>query len=136
MKKPPEEEGMRWLDQATEDLITARILFENERFYMVCYAAQQVAEKALKAYLYYRGEEIVTGHSIEELCKWAEEYDAGFAKLKGDIAILDGYYLPTRYPNALAASIPARIYNKKAGRDTLDLAEKTVEFVRKKMNRG
>lgn len=41
-------------------------------------------------------------------------------------AILDGYSVPTRYPNSLPESIPARVYAREAAR----LAEEIVTFVR------
>lgn len=46
------KEAMRWLDQAKEDLDSARILLENQKYYMVCFLSQQIAEKALKAVTY------------------------------------------------------------------------------------
>ncbi len=95
--------------------------------------AQQIAEKALKAYLYSQGEELVVGHSVEELCQWAAELDPAFKRLGGEVSILDNYYIPTRYPNGLPASIPAKVFNKKAATDALALAEKTLSLVRKKL---
>lgn len=56
---------MRWLMQAEEDLSSAKYLFEGERYYLVCFLSQQIAEKAIKAFLYSKGEEIVTGHSVK-----------------------------------------------------------------------
>ena len=43
---------------------------------MVCFISQQIAEKALKAYLYARGEEIAVRVSVTSLCEWAENYTA------------------------------------------------------------
>jgi HEPN domain-containing protein len=95
--------------------------------------AQQMAEKALKAYLYSQGEELVVGHSVEELCRWAGELDPAFKRLGDEVSILDNYYIPTRYPNGLPASIPARVFNKKAAKEALTLAEKTLTLARKKL---
>ena len=36
------------------------------------------------------------------------------------MAILDGYYVPTRYPNSIPDSIPAKIYNEKAAKEGED----------------
>lgn len=133
MKRPASEEGRRWLEQAEEDLSTARYLLQGGKFYMVCFVSQQIAEKALKGYLYSQGEELVVGHSVEELCEWAAEFTPDFEALKGEISILDSYYIPTRYPNGLPASIPARVFNKKTAEDTLQLAQKTLELVKRKV---
>lgn len=52
MRKKPLEEGQRWLRQAQEDLRWARHLAEQGAYHLACFLAQQVAEKALKAFLY------------------------------------------------------------------------------------
>jgi len=52
MMRQRDNEARRWLDQAVEDLASARVLFDAERHYLVCFMAHQIAEKALKAYLY------------------------------------------------------------------------------------
>ena len=44
--------------------------------------------------------------------------------------ILDGYDIPTRYPNRLPDSIPARVYTEHAAGETVALAREIVEFVR------
>jgi HEPN domain-containing protein len=55
-------EGRRWLRQAEQDLDDARYNLEGDRYHLVCFLSQQSAEKALKAFLYARGEEMVWGH--------------------------------------------------------------------------
>jgi HEPN domain-containing protein len=45
-------------------------------------------------------------------------------------SILDGYYVPTRYPNGLPGSIPARVYTRDAAQEAVRLAEEAVLFVR------
>ena len=68
MRGDAREEGRRRLEQAEEDLRWARDLAERGGYHIACFLAQQVGEKALKALLYARGEEIVLGHSVERLC--------------------------------------------------------------------
>lgn len=63
MRKTPIEEVRRWLDQAREDLKWARRLAEEGGYHLACFLAQQVVEKALKAFLYAQGESVVLGHS-------------------------------------------------------------------------
>jgi hypothetical protein len=53
--------------------------------------AQQVAEKAIVAYLYAQGEEVVIGNSVEALARWAVEYGPSFESLREAVAPLDGY---------------------------------------------
>ena len=68
MRGSPAEEGRRWLEQAQEDLRWAEDLAQRGGFHIACFLAQQVGEKALKAFLYAMGEELVLGHSVERLC--------------------------------------------------------------------
>ena len=133
MRGNPAEEGKRWLEQAEEDLRWAKDLAERGGYHIACFLAQQVGEKALKAYLYFCGEELVTGHSIERLCREAGERDERFNEKVERWSILDGYYVPTRYPNSLPGSIPARIYTREAAKEAVTLAEEIVNFVRELM---
>jgi HEPN domain-containing protein len=123
------EGGKRWLDQALEDLKWAKDLAERGGFHIACFLAQQVAEKALKAFLYATGEEVVLGHSIERLCAAAAHYDARFSSKAETWAILDAYYVPTRYPNGLPDSIPAKVFTQRAAREAVALAEEVCTFV-------
>jgi len=129
MRRTAVEEAQRWLDQAREDLIWARRLAEEGGYHVACFLAQQVAEKALKAFLYRQGEQIVLGHSVGTLCAKAGEYERELMEKGGTWAILDGFYIPTRYPNGLPDGIPAHVYNAKAAREAVDLAGDVVETV-------
>ena len=133
MKPDAMAQGLRWLEQAEADRRGAKLLFDGASYHLTCFVAQQVAEKALKAFLYAQGEEVVIGHSVEALSRWAAEYDADFAVLREAVAPLDGYYVPTRYPNALPDSIPARVYTRSAADDTLRMADQVLDLVRKKL---
>ncbi len=133
MRLDAQAQGLRWLEQAEADRHGAQLLFDGESYHLACFIAQQVAEKALKAYLYAQGEEIVLGHSVEALCRRAAEYDEAFADLRQDVALLDAYYIPTRYPNGLPDNIPARVYTRAAAVETLRMADQTLALVTAKM---
>ncbi len=133
MRRSPRDEGRRWLDQAREDLHWANELARLGGYHLACFLAQQVAEKALKGYLYAQGEEVVLGHSVERLCQAAAAYDPDFAARRARWAILDGYYVPTRYPNTLPDSIPARVYTEPAAREAVALAAEVVRFVAERL---
>ena len=133
MKRDARSEGLRWLEQAEADREGGRLLFDGGSYHLACFVAQQVAEKALKAFLYAQGEEFIIGHSVEVLCRWAAEFDADFSALRETVASLDGYYLPTRYPNSLPDSIPARVYTRPAGVQALRLADQVLHMVREKL---
>jgi HEPN domain-containing protein len=105
MRKSALEEGERWLSQAAEDLKWAKHLAEQGGWHIACFLSQQVTEKALKAFIYAQGEEIVLGHSVARLCAEAAGYQAEFSNKANRWSVLDGYYIPTRYPNSSSFTI-------------------------------
>ncbi len=129
MRRSPLEEGLRWLEQSAEDLKWAKLLAREGGYHIACFLAQQVAEKAIKAFLYAQGEELVVGHSVDALLARAAEYDRRFEEKRSSWSGLDSYYIPTRYPNGLPDSIPARVFNARLAQDAVRLAEEAVRFV-------
>ncbi len=126
MRESYRKEGSRWIEQAKIDLKWAKHLNAEGAHYLVCFLAQQSAEKALKAFLYAQGEEVVIGHSVRQLCARSAAYEAGFQKHTEEWGLLDTYYIPTRYPNGLPDDIPAHVYNGTAAGDALKLAEAVI----------
>lgn len=135
MRRDARSEGLRWLEQAQADRKGAQLLYDGGSYHLACFVAQQIAEKALKAYIYAQGEEIVIGHSVEALCRWASEFDESFNELREAVAPLDGYYIPTRYPNGLPDSIPAKVYTRPIAKEVLGLADKVLETVKFKLEK-
>ena len=122
-------EASRWLEQATEDYRSAEVLLEAGRHYMVCFVSQQIAEKALKAYLYAQGRDWVFGHSVSKLCLSCAEGEDAFVALHREIKNLDQYYIEARYPNGLPESIPAEFYNEEDAHTALGMAAKALRTV-------
>ena len=136
MKRDPLAEGLRWLEQAEADRKGAQLLLDGGSYHLACFVGQQIAEKALKAFLYAQGEELVVGHSVEALARWAAEFEDDFEPLRETVGPLDGYYIPTRYPNGLPDSIPARVYNRTTADEVLRLADLALHHVRSKLCGG
>lgn len=132
-KEQAEEEGRRWLEQAQSDLQVAKWNEQGNYHSAACFWAQQTAERALKAFLYFRGKRRVIGHSVHELAKQCARLDSDFAPLIKETGQLDRYYIPTRYPNGLPGGVPAQMYQAKEAQEALELAEKTVTLVATKM---
>lgn len=130
MRKRAVEEGLRWLRQAEEDLHWTHLLAEKGAHHLACFLSQQVAGKALKGFLYAQGQEMVLGHSVERLCAAAAEYDPRFAEWARSWSLLDGYYIPTRYPNSLPDGIPSDVFTDQAARNAIELASQAVAAVR------
>jgi HEPN domain-containing protein len=136
MRKRALDEGQRWLSQAAEDLRWTKLLAKEGGWHLACFLAQQVTEKALKAFLYAQGEEIVLGHSVERLCAAAARYRSEFSEKARRWSVLDGYYVPTRYPNSLPDGIPADVYTQGAALEAVTLAEEAVEYVKQLLDQA
>lgn len=109
------------------------MLAEQGANHLACFLSQQVTEIALKAFLYAQGEEVVLGHSVERLCAAAAAYDPTIAEKGRRWSLLDGYYIPTRYPNALPDGIPANVFTAEAASAAVVMAAQAVEYVRKRL---
>ncbi len=129
MREDSLEEGKRWLAQAQADLKWAQHLQKEGAYHLACFLAQQVTEKAIKAFLYSQGEEVVIGHSIQILTQKAARYNPVFARQGSDWKLLDTYYIPTRYPNGLPGGIPADAYPKIAAVEAVQMADQAVGLV-------
>src|SRR3990170_1245916 len=100
-----------WFWQAKRDLEQAHASANGEFYEWACFAAQQAAEKALKAVFQRRGGD-AWGHLLADLVgalpadiqvpadllEWAKE--------------LDKHYIAPRYPNALPRGAPGQSYTK------------------------
>ena len=117
------------MKQARGDLKWTALLAEQGGYHLACFLPQQVAEKALKAFLYAQGEEIVLGHSVERLGRSAGEYKIIFVEKGRSWSLLDGYYIPTRYPSAVPDGIPADVYTRDAAQQAVDTAREVIEIV-------
>lgn len=104
-------EARRWLETAREDLDAARSLMESGKFSHSCFFSRQAGEKAVKAQWCFLGED-PWGHSIQKLI--SEIPDAGtherLQPMLEQGALLDRYYIPTRYPNGLPDLTPGQVY--------------------------
>ncbi|MEZ0343668.1 MAG: HEPN domain-containing protein [Caldimicrobium sp.] len=134
MKEVLKDFAKKWLKQAEYDLEDAKKAKDWKSYYLSCFLSQQAAEKALKAYLYYAGVEIVWEHSVGALCKEAIKFDSTFEKVLSEARALDKYYIPTRCPDALPEeSVPSEVYEENDALNTLVKAEKIFSLVKEKI---
>jgi HEPN domain-containing protein len=133
MKPTPNEEAKRWLKQAESDFSFLQKIVEGEKYDLACFLSQQVAEKALKSFLFSQGEEIILTHSIFKLCELASQYDPAFQTLKAEIKNLDRYYVEARYPNALEDLTPAEFFDLNDAKEAVQMAEESLQLVKEKL---
>ncbi|GAB4445793.1 MAG: HEPN domain-containing protein [Anaerolineae bacterium] len=119
-----------WFAQAERDLEQAQASKTDQRHEWACFAAQQAAEKAVKALHLRLGQE-AWGHVIARLLR---ELPLDVSEELVDKArVLDGYYIPTRYANGHPDGAPFEHYGKLQSREAITYAGEIIEFVRAEM---
>ena len=113
-----------WIRQADKDLRHARNALEDGDYEWACFAAQQAAEKALKALYQNLGSESF-GHSVLRMLKELPKEVKFDKQLFRKAAELDKFYIPTRYPNGFDWGAPMDYFEKedaeKAIRDAQEI---------------
>lgn len=124
-----------WMRQAEADLALARHALDGMHHEWACFAAQQAAEKALKAVHGGRGQE-AWGHSVTELLASLREGASGVDEAMLDRGrALDKHYIATRYPNGLPAGAPADYYTRAEAERAITDAEVILAWCERELPR-
>jgi len=123
----------RWLDLADEDKQMARLAYKARIHSQACFHSQQGAEKCLKAFLLHRDGKFPKTHSLVELLMLASVNDNALLQLKEDCLYLDQFYVPTRYPDAPLGSLPEGEPKREDAKKAMDIAQKIMSLVVKKV---
>lgn len=121
-----------WLSQAVRDLEQAEDSERAGRHEWACFAAQQAAEKAVKAMHLHLGQD-AWGHVVARLLEALPAGAEAPAELIGQARVLDNYYVPARYPNGHAAGAPYEHYGALQSRGAIEYARAILEFARSQM---
>jgi HEPN domain-containing protein len=116
-----------WLAQAERDLEQAQESRDSGRHEWACFAAQQSAEKAVKALHLHHGQE-AWGHVVARLL--AELPCAVEPTLIERAKVLDNFYVGTRYPNGHPEGPPFEHYGAIQSGEALRYAGEILAFVR------
>ena len=111
--------------QAERDLLLARTAARDAFHEWACFAAQQAAEKALKAVLMSQLQE-PWGHSVRDLLKMLPAATHG--ELTEKARVLDSYYIPTRYANGHVTGAPFENYGTLQSQQAIEYAREIVQF--------
>jgi HEPN domain-containing protein len=114
-----------WYRQAEADLTHARNALQSGGFEWSCFAAQQAAEKAVKAVFLHRNQE-AWGHTVTALLGNLP----GTEHLSDRAKTLDKHYIPTRYPNGFDAGAPTDFYTQADAAQAISCAEEILAFCR------
>jgi len=122
-------EALDWLEEAKADLEHARLSLGNGSYNWACFAAQQAAEKALKAFMMGVGRRRPSRtHDLTRLHVMVRER----LKLPGEVVErlgeLSAYYTIARYPNA-GLTRPSTGITRVQAEEAITLAGKVVERV-------
>jgi HEPN domain-containing protein len=101
---PPErfspDDPREWINRAKSNLARAREKPQISEVYLedFCFDAQQAAEKALKAFLIYRGVRFPYVHDLAELLGLVEQTGQAIPETVRGAARLTRYAIATQYP--------------------------------------
>lgn len=118
-----------WLRQAEADLKHAHNATTAGDFDWACFAAQQAAEKALKAVILRLGGE-PWGHSVTVLSGNVAERVTLPPGLLEAGKRLDKHYIPARYPNGFDSGAPTDFYTLDEARNAVADAQTFLDFAR------
>lgn len=121
------ERSRDFLLQARRDLEQARLSLREGFYEWAAFAAQQAAEKAMKA-LFQRLGAVAWGHSVYGLLEEAAARFTVPEALLDGASELDKAYIPSRYPDALPQGAPFERYRKGEAERLLAHAEAILGF--------
>ncbi len=122
-----------WLAQALRDLRHAETSLGAGDYEWACFAAQQAAEKAVKALYEYLGGE-GWGHTVSKLLKELPDEFRPSRELIKDAADLDKLYIPTRYPNGFEEGYPGEFFHEENAKEAINKAKRIIEYVEEKIS--
>jgi HEPN domain-containing protein len=124
-----EHEG--WLRFAQEDIRMADMAMAEGLYNQVCFHSQPCAEKTLKAWLALMGEGTPRTHRMADLVNLLPKDFLG--EIAERLLLLDQFYIPTRYPDAIPGSLPDSLPDKKNAKEALKTAQKLLKIIGDKL---
>lgn len=124
-----------WFAQALRDLEHARVSRTAGTHEWACFAAQQAAEKALKA-LHLACNQEAWGHVVAQLLAELPAACPAPSALLDKAKVLDNYYVATRYANGHPAGAPFEHYGHIQSNQAIEYAGEIIEFARAEMARA
>lgn len=121
-----------WLNQATRDLEQAEDSRRAGRHEWACFAAQQGAEKAVKALHLHLGQE-AWGHVVARLLQELPDTIRVPGELVEKGRVLDSFYIPPRYPNSHPEGAPFEHYGPLQSEEAIRYAHEILELTRSQM---
>lgn len=124
-----EADAQTWLEFAHYDLKSALWQLKGEIYTSACFAAQQAAEKALKALILSCGTVAPKVHSLDRLLSILRHLKIVVASIEQEALELDKYYITTRYPGQYGG--PEDLYDRSDAQAAAEGAQAVINFVEK-----
>ncbi|OPX64087.1 MULTISPECIES: HEPN domain-containing protein [unclassified Methanoregula] len=122
------ERSADWMKQAKRDLDMAKNARDAGFHEWACFIAQQAAEKAVKAVYQAKGGSAI-GHGIGSLLRGLSERKIEVPEgIRRAAKKLDGFYIPSRYPDGMAEGTPADHFDSEDADDAIRSAGEVVRF--------
>ena len=114
-----------WITKAQHDLNSAKILAESKPAILdiAIYHCQQAAEKAMKGFLVFHGQQNIKTHDIGLLVRTAMRWEASFSTWQDIADQLTPYATIYRYPGEIAEPSVEEF------QDALEASESLLQFV-------
>jgi len=95
--------AQEWFEIANQDLASAKYMLNMQPvpIEIISYHCQQTAEKYLKGFLAYLGQEVRKTHDLVLLNKLCQDADIDFKQIEEDCLLLTDYGVNIRYPYPL-----------------------------------
>ena len=113
----------------------ATLGFEESLWNQVCFHSHHAVEKSLKALFAYGGVLPPRTHRLTNLSKSLESGYPPLVELADDLLVLENYYIPSRYPDAIPGSLPEGLPNQGDAQEALTTASRVHAFVERTVER-
>lgn len=118
---------LEWIDKAMEDELSTQAILKGGAPSTACFLSQQIAEKCLKALLVFHKKSFPKVHDLLELETLLLEPEPDIRFVHRDLALLNRYYIETRYPGDYPEFSPAE------GHAAFEAALRVKKFVLEKV---
>ncbi len=117
-----------WIKMADEDYLWAQASLKEEIFKGACFAAQQSAEKYLKAYIIAHNLSFEKIHDLKRLVGICTGKNKDFEELAEYAEYLTPFYIETRYPGFVIDITKAN------AEKALEATEQIASFIKSKLS--
>jgi HEPN domain-containing protein len=109
----------------------ADLALKEKIYNQVCFHSQQCVEKILKAFIEFNGKIHPQTHKLADLLSYLPENP--FEDMRDNILLLDRFYIPTRYPDALPGTLREGQPREDDAKEAIRVATLLFEKARKVM---